>query len=123
MQNRVPGHLVRNRGDHPAVDYAVTIVEFWAEWYRACHSVFVPTRYRDRQAVLKYHAVLAPFAYNAGSTFSWGFPDPAPSYLQVKKDIKLVIRFTSYWILYGALSLTVISVFVSAVKGLSLKGR
>ena len=38
----------------------------------------------------------------------------------VRENLKLVFRFTSYWILYGALALTLVSVLVSALKGLSL---
>jgi hypothetical protein len=35
----------------------------------------------------------------------------------MRQDIKLVILFTSYWILYGILAFTVVAVIVSAIKG------
>jgi hypothetical protein len=35
----------------------------------------------------------------------------------MRQDIRLVILFTSYWILYGVLALTVLAVIVSAIKG------
>jgi hypothetical protein len=37
----------------------------------------------------------------------------------VKEDIRLVIRFTSHWILYGALGLTGFAVLVSAIEGVT----
>jgi len=43
----------------------------------------------------------------------------ADSGSDVKEDIKLVIRFTSYWILYGALTLTSVALIVSAIKGVT----
>ena len=39
------------------------------------------------------------------------------------EDVKLVMRFTSYWILYGSLTLMAVAVLVSAVKGLSVIGQ
>ncbi|HEY3743042.1 MAG TPA: hypothetical protein VGL53_24515 [Bryobacteraceae bacterium] len=35
----------------------------------------------------------------------------------MRQDLKLVILFTSHWILYGVLAVTVLAVIVSAIKG------
>ena len=37
----------------------------------------------------------------------------------VRDDFRMVMKFTCYWILYGALTLTVVAVLVSAIKGLA----
>jgi hypothetical protein len=37
----------------------------------------------------------------------------------MRQDIRLVIVFTSHWILYGALTLTSVAVIVSAIKGIT----
>jgi len=66
---------------------------------------------------MQYLYLSVPFTSPGGS-----YAPAAPQWIldQLRQEIKLVLRLTSYWILYGALALTLVSVLVSALKGLAL---